>query len=282
MTNTGSDSLHRMPLISSIRSLAWRTDISLLEASGSTVQDQGTHLLVTTEQNPTFHWGNFLLLKQLPLPGGAKEVIGAYDSWWPESRYRAIAVDAIGEVEVTEFEAAGMAVDVSEVLVADRVLAPERPNVDGGLRPITRDEWGKWIDLELSLKNPHVTRGYLQARADAEQRLVDAGLGRRWAVFVDGRIAATAGLFVAGEGVARYQSVATHPRHRNRGMAGTLLHRMAEHARTRLDVRRTVIVADPQGPALGLYRRLGFSTYERATALTYDLSAPRAEGARAR
>lgn len=252
---------------SPIRSLGFRTDLALLTASGSTVTDRGTHLLVTTQDNPTYHWGNFLLLRELPVPGGAREVMAAFDSWFPRSRHRSIAVDGIAALDLSEFEAAGMQPDVSEVLVADRLRAPERPHTDGGIRPLTSDEWGAWIDLELSERNPGVTRTYLAARAAAEQRLVEAGLGHRWGVFVDGRIAATAGLFEVGDHMARFQSVMTHPRHRGRGLASTLVHRMAEHARTRRGVRRTVMVADPEGPAIGLYKRLGFSTYETQNAL---------------
>lgn len=254
-----------------LRSLAYRTDLALLTASGSTVQDLGTHLLVTTEDNPTFHWGNFLLLKHLPLPGGAKEVVGAFDAWFPTSQHRAVGVDTIAEVDLSEFVAAGLSESTEEVLVADRLQAPERPNTDGGVRPITSDEWEKWIDFEMSLRDPHVTATYLRARAAAEQRLVEAGLGHRWAVFVDGKVAASAAVYAVGDGLARFQQVATHPRRRRRGMASTLIHRMGEAALARPDVHRLVMVAEPEGPAIALYKKLGFSTYERQVALYQSL-----------
>ena len=44
------------------RSLAWRTDLALLLAAGSEVDDRGDHLVVRTPANPGFYWGNFLLL----------------------------------------------------------------------------------------------------------------------------------------------------------------------------------------------------------------------------
>lgn len=254
-----------------ISSLAWRTDIAILEASGSTVTDCGTHLLVTTPDNPTFRWGNFMLLRQAPLPGGAREVMGAVDSWFRTARHRSIGIDSGVEVDLAEFEKAGMESVVAEVMTVERLVAPTRPNVDGGIRPLTSDEWEKWVDLEISGMGgdgrSSAVRNYLRARARAEQRLADAGLGRRWGVFVDGRLAASAGLYDTGDGTYRYRAVMTHPRRRGRGVASTLLHRMGEWALARPGAQRLVIVAEPGGPAIGLYRRLGFETVETVTEL---------------
>ena len=49
-----------------ISSLANRTDLAMLERSGSEISDRGTHLVVRTPDNPTFWWGNFLLLAEAP------------------------------------------------------------------------------------------------------------------------------------------------------------------------------------------------------------------------
>lgn len=256
-----------------VTSLAYRTDIAVLEASGSTVTDLGTHLLVTTPDNPTYHWGNFLLLKNLPLPGGAREVMGAYDTWFRDNRFRAIGVDTTVDVDVTEFERAGMDKDVSHVMTAERLVAPERPFTGGGIRPITSDEWGKWVDLDLAVygtQDRRYTRTYAEGRARQEQRLVEAGLGYRWGVFVDGRLAATAGLYAVGDGVYRFQSVMTHPRRRKQGIASTLIHRMGEWAHAQ-GARQLVMVADPEGPAYGCYSRLGLVTAEVAVELHQTL-----------
>ena len=49
-----------------VRSLGFRTDLALLERAGSTIEDCGDHLVVRTPSNPTFYWGNFLLLDHVP------------------------------------------------------------------------------------------------------------------------------------------------------------------------------------------------------------------------
>ncbi|QCX26401.1 GNAT family N-acetyltransferase [Nocardioides jishulii] len=257
-----------------ITSLGFRTDIAILTASGSTVTDCGTHLLVTTPDNPSYHWGNFMLLRELPAPGGAREVMGAFDTWFATARHRAIGIDSPVDVDVSEFEVDGMDKDVSHVMTAERLLAPERPFAGGGIRPLTPDEWDKWVDLDLSVyaaEDRRYHRAYVEGRARQEQRLVAAGLGHRWGVFVDGRLAASAGLYDTGDGVFRFQSIATHPRRRGLGIATTLVHRMAERAVEEQGARQLVIVADPEGPAYGIYRRLGFETAEVAVELHQSL-----------
>src|SRR5262245_31223031 len=49
-----------------IKGLGWRTDVALLEISGSVLEDRGDHLVVITPDNPTFWWGNFVLLAAPP------------------------------------------------------------------------------------------------------------------------------------------------------------------------------------------------------------------------
>lgn len=256
-----------------IRSLAWRTDLALLQASGSTVEDLGTHLLVTTEDNPAFHWGNFVLLRQPPAPGTARDAVGVFDAWFPEANHRSLGIDGYGSYDTSEFEAAGLEREVSEVMVAHRLTEPTHRGTDAGYRPLVESETDLWTDLELSAHRgtPGYSRAFVEARAEAEWRLVRAGLGHRWGAFVDGRLAATAGLYQVGGGDLRYQSVLTHPRHRRRGHAGTLLHLMARRALGQ-GHRRLVIVADPDGPAIGLYRSLGFQTLEQVTAVGQTFS----------
>ena len=80
---------------------------------------------------------------------------------------------------------------------------------------------------------------------------------------MSGRLVSTAGIFVTEEGVARYQSVETHPAHRRQGLAAAVVHAAGQHGLDRLGVRTLVIVADTDGEAIGLYRRLGFADVEQ-------------------
>ena len=70
-----------------VTSLGFRTDLSLLTASGSVIEDRGTHLVVRSPDNPTYFWGNFLLLAQPPVPGGELEVVGAFHTEFPAAEH---------------------------------------------------------------------------------------------------------------------------------------------------------------------------------------------------
>ena len=70
------------------------------------------------------------------------------------------------------------------------------------------------------------------------------------------------GLFRASEGLARFQSVETHPDARRRGLAGTLVHHVSGFGLSELGARILVMVADPTDAAIRLYRALGFTDSE--------------------
>src|SRR6478735_6272256 len=77
-----------------ISSLGNRTDLAMLERSGSEITDRGTHLVVRTPDNPTFWWGNFLLLAEAPADEErAADWLREFEGEFPQARHRAIAVD---------------------------------------------------------------------------------------------------------------------------------------------------------------------------------------------
>ena len=99
-------------------------------------------------------------------------------------------------------------------------------------------------------------------RAAADRGLVDAGHGRWYGAFVDDRLVSSMGLFTASPGLARFQSVKTHPEHRGRGLAGTLTHVVGRFGLDELGARTLVMVADPDYLAIRVYRSVGFRDTE--------------------
>ena len=61
---------------------------------------------------------------------------------------------------------------------------------------------------------------FSEGRARQHRRLADDGHGQYWGAFEDGRLLASMGLFRASPGLARFQTVKTHPDARGRGLAG--------------------------------------------------------------
>jgi ribosomal protein S18 acetylase RimI-like enzyme len=256
-----------------VTSLGFRTDLALLTASGSVVEDRGTHLVVRTPDNPTYYWGNFILLAQAPVPGGEKEVVGAFRTVFPEAAHVSIGIDRaeLADESREGFEAAGLTIDVASVLTASDLRAPRE--VDAEVRPLASPEdWESRARLSVRIEDRDEEESHLRfarGRNVQEQSLVDAGRGVRFGAFVDGEVVSTAAVFRTEDGVARFQSVETDPAHRRKGLAAAVVHAAGRYALDSLDVRTLVIVADVDGEAIRIYRGLGFHDAERQLMLEH-------------
>jgi ribosomal protein S18 acetylase RimI-like enzyme len=257
-----------------LRSLAFRTDLALLRLSGSEVEDRGSHLVIRTPGNPDYRWGNFYLLSAPPRPEDVDALLAAYDADFARSTHRAFGVD--GTVDQRDALAAlvarGPAIDGGSVMTATAVHPPPRPNSDAVYRRLTSDDdWAQRIDVSVAVDGGETeAQRYLEfitRRTAGDRAIVEGGHGAWWGAFVDGRLASVMGLVDAGDGLARYQSVETHPDYRGRGLAGTLVHRVATYGFEELGARTLVMVADPDYVAIRIYRSVGFAETEHQTQL---------------
>jgi GNAT superfamily N-acetyltransferase len=251
-----------------VRSLAFRTDLALRRLAGATVEDRDGYVVVRTPRNPTFYWGNFLLLPSPPGNGEAGQWLDRFAAEFPAARHVAIGVDGIdGDLgPADELLDAGLTPDVSTVLTAAQLLPAVRTDPVADLRPLeTDDDWQQSVDLRLSIDDDPTdeNREFAVRRADETRALVGSGHGVHVGAFVDGVMRSGLGLFTDGAGLGRYQSVETHPDFRRRGLAAGLLVLAAELGARDHGIERLVIVADPDYVAVDLYRRLGFADVER-------------------
>lgn len=252
-----------------IRSLGFRTDLRLLEMTGSQIEDRGTHLVVRTPDNPTYFWGNFLLLKQRPFPGGEREVIGAFHTEFPAADHVAIGIDGTEDqtAQVQAFADAGMEIDSGVVLTAGALVQP-RPVAEGVVvRALSSEEdWEQRARLSQELypqTDDETFMAFAQRRNAQERALVGLGVGQRFGAFADDVLVSTAAIFVTHAGIARYQSVETHPDHRRQGLAAAVVHAAGTHALAAYRLEVLVIAADHDGDAIRIYRSLGFADAER-------------------
>ncbi|MGA8247104.1 MAG: GNAT family N-acetyltransferase [Nocardioides sp.] len=250
-----------------IRSLAFRTDLAMLQRSGSEVSDRGSHLVVRTPDNPTFWWGNFLLLSEAPASTAeAEDWLATFEREFPLARHRSFGVDGTdGTVaDLASFTALGMDAEGSTVMTAKEVHPPPRPNTEATLRRlVSDDDWAQQVEVSRAGEELGYDLPFVTARARAERRLVDAGYGAWWGAFEGDRLLASMGLVTASEGLARFQSVKTHPEARGRGLAGTLVHRVSRYGFEELGAHTLVMVADPDYLAIRIYRSVGFADTER-------------------
>jgi RimJ/RimL family protein N-acetyltransferase len=260
-----------------IRSLAFLTDLALLRLAGSTVEDRGEYVAVRTPANPTFRWGNFDLLAAPPAADEVSRVLTRYAADLPEADFRTFGVDGTtdqGAALVPMIEA-GLRIDGATVMTATSVHAPPRPNLSVRCRLLATDEdWAQRVEVSVAVDaaDPSSSDGagyrtFAERRAVADRALCEAGRGVWWGAFLGDRLVASMGLVDAGDHLARFQSVETHPAHRGQGIAGTLVHRVAAYGFDEVGARTLVMVADPDYLAIRVYRSVGFADTETQTLL---------------
>lgn len=260
-----------------IRSLGFRTDVMLLALAGSEVADRGAYVVVRTPENPGFWWGNFLLYAAPPGPEDAGRWAADFAREFPAARHLAFGVDGTeGETGSARAHAAlGVTAEVSAVLTASRLVTPPDPAPAPGaevlIRPLAGDaDWADAVRLRLSWLDSPTSADelrFVERRVAGHRAMCEAGHGSWFGAFVAGRLRAGAGVFTDSNGLARFQTVETHPDFRRQGLAAAVVHRAGSHALADPRTHTLVIVADPDYHAIRLYRALGFQETERQAQL---------------
>lgn len=256
------------PRLVEVTSLAFRTDLALLRLGGSTVEDRGDHVVVRTPDNPTYWWGNFLLLDRVPQPGEHEQWLDRFVATFPEARHRAVGVDGtVGKAgDLAGFADIGLDVEASTVMTATSVHRPPRPNDEAEYRRLTSDDdWAQCLRLRLVANGETGDRSaevFEARRVGTDRATSEAGTGAWFGAFLDTQLVSQMGLGAAGEALARFRLVETDPAFRGRGLAGTLVHLVSEYGFNELGAGTLVMVADPDDGAVRIYRSVGFEDTE--------------------
>lgn len=249
--------------VAGIGSPGHATGLEILILQGSTVERHPGYRVVRTPANPTYHWGNFLLVDGATAPGSLAGWVSTFRAEHPTAAHVAIGIDDPDpQLDPAEAAELGLAIEHDQTLTASRLSAVESvPGVElSPVDPGTDAPWAALVEMELlDLEGGDVAghRVFLERRYAGHRALSAAGHGSWYAAWVGDRPVSTLGLFRLPSGRARYQQVMTAPDYRHRGIAGALL-RFAAHDQQAQGAGELVIVADPEGPAIGLYRRAGF------------------------
>jgi GNAT superfamily N-acetyltransferase len=252
-----------------VRSLGYRTDLAILALEGSLVTDRGDHLVIRTPGNPDYWWGNFLLLRDLK-PGSGGRWAARFAAEFPDARHIALGLDETDAGTVDPGELAGMTIERNAVMTATSVHAPPHPNTEAVLRTLEGNaDWRQSLELAAAVHagEPGGDAGFLTARLAAQRALTEAGHGAWFGAFLDGTLVSQLGLITGKSGLARYQSVETHPAARRRGLAGTLVWRAGAAVLT-AGMSTLVMVADPEDGAISVYRSVGFTATESQVGFT--------------
>jgi ribosomal protein S18 acetylase RimI-like enzyme len=253
-------------------SLGFATELVARVAEGATVERADGFRVVRTPANAAFRWGNFLLAD----PGADltdPELWAArHRAAFPQLDFVTVGLDdADARFDEPGWRAAGFEIERSIVLVgsAAQVGAPDEAIEELG----SPADWAGVAAIEHELgqgERDHAE--FVRRRIEAQQGAVAAGRAAWLGARAEDRIVAALGVLPAPGGVARYQNVATLAGHRRRGHAGRLVRAGAALAASRWGCSELVLVAEADGPAIGLYRRLGFRDAETQVQLTRTAS----------
>lgn len=243
-----------------VLSLGFRTDLALLRLDGSVIEDHDDHVTVRTPDNPSYYWGNFVLVSTSPGPDEVEKWHEVFRAEFPDATHAALGIDRPHRGTPAPLRKAGWRVDIVMVMSATAVRRPKHPTTAEIRTLQSDDDWAQQVELSLAGESdPHFTREFSSRKDASYRRMVESGHGHWWGAFVDGALAASLGIIRAGDGLARFQHVKTHPDHRRQGMAANLVHAAATDPFIRVGARRLVMVADPGYDAIRIYRSLGFT-----------------------
>jgi ribosomal protein S18 acetylase RimI-like enzyme len=263
---------------------AWRTDFTV-HAVAAEVTERADCVVVRTPGNPTYYWGNCLLLEAPPGDDELAHWLRRFDeeiaASQPASQHVALGVNTpyAGEKRPA-WEAAGFELHVNAVmrLLPGGLVAPPPPKVaEVEVRPIAFDDGGAELEavIELQCADTHGFelagyRRYRRRMFEAYARLHERGQCEWFGVWVgtgSGRVlAADCGLLrdrAEPGATGRFQRVSTHPAWRRRGLCSALVQHVSRHALQSWQVAEIIMVADPDDVAIGIYRGLGYREFER-------------------
>lgn len=257
--------------------IGWRTEF-ILHRLDARIVEHDDAIAVCTDRNPTYYWGNFLLLPAAPDDAALGHWLARFQACVadgrPEVRHVAIGIAAARDGRrLPAWQAAGFAVDDTAVLALrrDEHLAAPRPvhAARWQVRPIDwAGELAACIDLQCLDAGAYEPAGYRLFRQRQMARMAQLarqGCAEWFGLWCDGpqgpTLAAGCGLMrdAARPGaIGRFQHVGTHPQWRRRGLCSALVRSVSAWGFAQWQLAQAVLCADPHDVAIGIYRALGY------------------------
>lgn len=261
-----------------VKNLGHLTDFIFQKYDGK-IEDKEDYLVIQTDSNPNYFWGNYVLFPDPPKAGDYKKWVRIFKEEFtnPSIYHMCFSWDSInGEKgHISEFEKAGFKFEISSVLSTNLVSPPPKLNKELKVQPIyEKSQFAQCIDAQ--------TRGSSDKKMDLDwnefytksmakySHLVSLGVGKWFAAIFNDKIVGSLGIFVEGE-IARYQMVSTDPNFQRRGVCSTLVYESARYAFEHMKVKTLVMVADDNYHAGKIYESVGFKpTAKQAGLCWYD------------
>jgi GNAT superfamily N-acetyltransferase len=250
--------------------LGWHTELAVLRLAGSTIVEHADHVVVRTEANPRFYWGNFVLVTDSDAVDRAAHWHDVFEREFPTTEHRAIGLVAEPR-DAAAWREIGLTLDGDDVLASASCPAPAPLPPGYHVKRLSEPvDWERSTGMRTAEFPDEAD--FERRTTELRVRMTERGDVAWFGAFHGDQLAAELGIVDCGEGVARYQSVVTATAHRRRGLAGHLLGVGAAWADQR-SCRSWVIIADADSDASRLYQARGFEPVTKA-ARAYRTSRP--------
>ncbi len=249
-------------------SLGLATDILVLSKRAE-IETHPLGWVLRTPNEPDFWFGNQLILRGDPPP--PEVAVAAFHEAFPQAEHVTISWDAPERSLAEDLDTLaerGFVIEQDDVLALDGAPLPVAPTQGFVLRDVVDEgDWSKVADLKVAigLEEGYQAQGYaafIRGRCDGWRKAIAAGEGAWYGAFDGETLAADLGIFTDGR-IARFQSVETAAAYRRRGLCSALVVHALDWLQQRAPHARPVIVAEAEGDAGRLYRRIGFALVER-------------------
>ncbi|MDN5768929.1 MAG: hypothetical protein L0H96_24655 [Humibacillus sp.] len=178
----------------------WQTDLAVLRHLGSLVDHRFDHIIVTSPENTTFHWGNFVLVTDPAAADDTARWVQVFRTEFPNAEHVSIGLPRLPAEG--SWDGTGLVIDTDEVLFTE-TLPEQRPLAEGyTARPIESDsDWVAVVALNVAdtaRTGAHEPAGYerfLRDQDRSRRRMVAAGVARWFGAFdAGGTLTASLGL----------------------------------------------------------------------------------------
>ena len=263
-------------------SLLTRTDLEMTAVDG-VVDSLESCIHVRSPENPGYYWGNYLLLPKAPEAEQLESWIDRFRDQFQsccEVEHVLLRWDgaALAPQAQARARALGMTEDSGPGMIATQLIDPQLldpGNLDVEVRPLDFESEFDRIEHLNQQCDPNESSGspqyrlFKQRTRQSWRKRQQAGMATWWGAFLDELLVGQCGIVFCSDRLGRYQSVETRPDFRRRGICSTLVSTVGQDALGRGGCRALLLAADGEGPAHGLYRRLGFEmdTTQRALLL---------------
>ncbi len=221
---------------------------------------------IVSPHNPTYFWGNCLIMKEAPQDNDYQAWVDIYNAEFKDHHlFKTIAWDDAFVPDLSEFMKADFEFIHDHVLVLSRQKDIGAVNDDLQIRYLDSDaDWNQFHEVRDI--GAQFTVDFVTRQAKAFRHLVDKGVARRYGAFDGTKLMGDIGIFFDDQHV-RFHNVATRKDCRRQGVCKSIMKRVLDDLGRDFAQHRVVIVADPGSVAEKIYRNFGFEVQEQ----TYQL-----------